>query len=130
MNYWSLLPIIFLIVYQEDIRCGKAEKKKENTYLIDLEWTFAIESLSMLLMTKSLLREYNVPSDTFTGMRTTSATAAIGTKIFKLLKITKVIILNFNKYQIMQKRHLLTHNKSFNTKEKGKGINSLRRALI
>jgi len=38
----------------------------------------------MLLVTKSLFRKDNVPSDTFTGIRIKRATTVIGTKIFKL----------------------------------------------
>lgn len=53
-------------------------------YLIDLGRTFDIDSLSMLLITKSFFRNDSVPLDTLTGMRMRSAVTVMGTKIFKL----------------------------------------------
>lgn len=55
-----------------------------SNYLIDLGRTFDIDSLSMLLITKSLFRKDSVPLDTLTGIRTRSAIIVIGTKIFRL----------------------------------------------
>lgn len=57
---------------------------------------FDIESLSMLLTTKSRRRKNKVPPDTFTGMRTRSAARAIGPNIFKLSRQKeKMARLNF-----------------------------------
>lgn len=59
---------------------------QEETHFKDSGLILDIESLSISLTTKSLLRKNNIPSDTLTGIRTRSATIAVGTNIFKLSK--------------------------------------------
>lgn len=57
---------------------------QQKTYFQDLGLILDIESLSISLTTKSFPRKNNVPSDTLTGIRTKSATSAVGPNIFKL----------------------------------------------
>lgn len=67
--------------------CRLQYRKVTQTYLIDLGRIFDIESLSMSLTTKSLLRKNSVPPETLTGISTKSAATAIGPNILKLINV-------------------------------------------